>query len=191
MRYFIYVMLGSGVWYFFPGLMFVGLSYFTWVCWIAPKNILVNQVFGMVSGVSDISSLVLVVPLMRRCLMTDIFQLGLSPITFDWSQIAYNTNPLLAPTWAAMNVLAGFVMFFWIVVPALYYSNVWYTGYLPIFSSTLFDNTASAYNVSKVLTNETFDAAKYAKYSPSFLPANFALRYGLSFATFTCVPVHM
>ncbi|RDW87223.1 small oligopeptide transporter-like protein [Coleophoma crateriformis] len=166
-RFFMYVMIGSGVWYFFPGLIFVGLSYFTWVCWIVPKNIIVNQVFGMVSG------------------------LGLSPITFDWSQISYNSNPLLAPTWAAMNVFAGFVMFFWIVVPALYYSNIWYTAYLPIYSSNLYDNTGSKYNVSKVLTNETFDVAKYESYSPGFLPANYAFRYGTSFATFTCVPVHI
>jgi len=80
-----------------------------------------------------------------------------------------------------MNVLAGFVVFFWIVVPGLYYSNVWYSAYLSIFSSTIFDNTVSAYNVTKVLTNETFDAAKYADYSPGFLPVNYALRYGLSF----------
>lgn len=79
-RFFLYTMAGSGVWYLFPGFMFVGLSYFTWICWIAPNNILVNQIFGMVSG------------------------LGVSPITFDWSQIAYNSNPLLAPTWAGKFV---------------------------------------------------------------------------------------
>jgi hypothetical protein len=53
-RFFLYVMAGSFTWYFFPGLIFVGLSYFTWICWIVPNNVLVNQVFGMVSGVSRI-----------------------------------------------------------------------------------------------------------------------------------------
>lgn len=76
LRFFMYVMVGAGVWYFFPGLIFVALSYFTWVCWIVPDNLVVNHLFGMVTG------------------------LGLSPITFDWSQIAYNTNPLLSPSWA-------------------------------------------------------------------------------------------
>jgi OPT family oligopeptide transporter len=79
LRFFMYVMVGAGIWYFFPGLMFVALSYFTWVCWIAPKNLIVNHLFGMVTG------------------------LGLSPITFDWSQVAYNTNPLLSPAWAGMS----------------------------------------------------------------------------------------
>jgi OPT family oligopeptide transporter len=76
LRFFMYVTVGAGVWYFFPGLMFTALSYFTWICWIVPNNLVVNHLFGMVTG------------------------LGLSPITFDWSQIAYNTNPLLSPSWA-------------------------------------------------------------------------------------------
>jgi OPT family oligopeptide transporter len=76
LRFFMYVMAGAGVWYFFPGLMFVGLSTFTWLCWILPNNVVVNHLFGMVTG------------------------LGVSPITFDWSQIAYNSNPLLSPSWA-------------------------------------------------------------------------------------------
>ncbi|TDZ61818.1 Glutathione transporter 1 [Colletotrichum trifolii] len=67
------------VWYWFPGLIWTGLSYFTWICWIAPNNKAVNQVFGMVSG------------------------MGLFPLTFDWSMVAYNTNPLLSPHWAALN----------------------------------------------------------------------------------------
>lgn len=62
LRFFIYAMTAAFVWYWFPGLIFVGLSYFTWVCWIAPNNRVVNQLFGMQTG------------------------LGLSPITFDWSQ---------------------------------------------------------------------------------------------------------
>lgn len=69
-KFFLIVMACAFCWYWLPGGLFVALSYFTWVCWIAPKNIVVNQLFGMQTG------------------------LGLSPITFDWSQIAYNTNPV-------------------------------------------------------------------------------------------------
>lgn len=168
LRFFMFVMVGSGVWYFFPGLMFVALSYFSWVCWIAPKNLIVNHLFGMVTG------------------------LGLSPITFDWSQIAYNTNPLLSPSWAAMNVFAGFAIFFWIVTPGLYYANVWYTAFLPICTADLYDNTAQVYNVTKVLNaDHTFNTASYEAYSPAFLPATFAFVYGISFAALTAVPVHI
>lgn len=67
--------------------------------------------------------------------------LGLFPLTFDWSQVAYNTNPLLSPSWAAINVFAGFAFFFWIVVPGLYYTNTWYTAYLPMMTADVYDNT--------------------------------------------------
>lgn len=138
------------------------------VCWIAPNNIVVNQLFGMQTG------------------------LGLSPITFDWSQIAYNTNPLLSPSWAAINVFAGFAGFFWIVCPALYYTNTWYTAYLPMMTADVYDNTGAAYNVTNVLTPQgTLDEAAYAAYSPPYLSATFAFVYGISFAGITCVIVHV
>ena len=46
----------------------------------------------------------------------------MSLITFDWSQIAYIGSPLATPWWAEANIAVGFVFFFWILVPVLYYS---------------------------------------------------------------------
>lgn len=51
--------------------------------------------------------------------------LGLMPITFDWSQIAYNGSPLVVPFWAQANVFAGWATFFALVTPILYYTNTW------------------------------------------------------------------
>lgn len=167
-RFFMIVMLCAFCWYWLPGLMFTALSYFTWVCWIAPNNVVVNQLFGFQTG------------------------LGLSPITFDWSQIAYNTNPLLSPSWAAINVFAGFAFFYWIVVPGLYYTNVWYTAFLPMMTADVYDRTGADYDVSKVLTaSGTLDPVAYAAYSPPYLSATFAFVYGLSFASITAVLVHV
>ena len=64
-RFFLYAWIAGICWYFLPGYLFQALSYFSWVCWIAPDNIVVNQLFGYVHG------------------------LGMSLITFDWAQIAY------------------------------------------------------------------------------------------------------
>ncbi|KAK5113150.1 hypothetical protein LTR85_010968 [Meristemomyces frigidus] len=133
----------------------------------APNNIVVNQLFGMETG------------------------LGLSPITFDWSQVAYNTNPLLSPSWAAVNVFAGFAFFFWIVVPGIYYTNTWYTAYLPMMTADVYDNTGADYNVTNVLSGTSLDPIKYGAYSPPFLSATFAFVYGLSFAAITSVIVHV
>lgn len=45
-------------------------------------------------------------------------------MTFDWSQIAWIGSPLMIPWWAEVHVFAGFVLFYWIMVPILYYTNV-------------------------------------------------------------------
>ncbi|KIJ67177.1 hypothetical protein HYDPIDRAFT_25652 [Hydnomerulius pinastri MD-312] len=166
-RFFTYVFIGSICWYFLPGYLFQALGYFSWVCWIAPNNIVVNQLFGTVSG------------------------LGMSLLTFDWGQIAYLGSPLASPWWAEANVMGGFVFFFWIVAPILYYTNTWYTKYLPISSRTAFDNTGAPYNVDVVLTDDLkFNATAYEEYSPLFLSVTFAMNYGLSFAAITATVVH-
>ena len=87
-RFFYYALAASTLWYFIPGYLFQGLSYFSWVCWIAPNNVPVNEMFGYVHG------------------------MGMSLITFDWAQIAYIGSPLATPWWAEVNILAGFVFFF-------------------------------------------------------------------------------
>jgi hypothetical protein len=39
---FLDVFFGGVFWYFLPGYLFQALSYFNWVCWIAPDNIPLN-----------------------------------------------------------------------------------------------------------------------------------------------------
>ena len=89
---------------------------FSFICWAAPNNVPVNQLFGVYSG------------------------LGMSVLTFDWTQISWIGSPLMGmsshepsvcgtdspavPWWAQVHVFLGFVLFFWILTPALYYSNV-------------------------------------------------------------------
>ncbi|KAJ7498737.1 OPT oligopeptide transporter [Mycena latifolia] len=157
----------SAIWYLLPGYLFTALSYFSWVCWIAPNNIVVNQLFGVNYG------------------------LGMGLLTFDWAQIAYIGSPLATPWWAEANIAAGFVFFFWILTPALYFTNTWYSKYMPISSGGSFDNTGAKYNVSAILTaDSTFDLESYEAYSPLFLSTTFAISYGLSFASITATITH-
>ena len=65
--------LCSFIWYWVPGYLWTGLSVFNWVCWIAPNNVVVNSLFGTISG------------------------LGMSTITFDWAQITAVGSPLVIP----------------------------------------------------------------------------------------------
>ncbi|GLB42837.1 putative OPT oligopeptide transporter protein [Lyophyllum shimeji] len=166
-RFFLYAFIGSAVWYLFPGYIFTALSYFSWVCWIAPDNVPLNQMFGYVHG------------------------LGMSLITFDWAQIAYVVSPLATPWWAEANVTAGFVIFFWILTPILYYTNAWDSKFMPISSRGSFDNTGHAYNVTRILNPDaTFNQEEYSAYSPLFLSTTFAVSYGLSFASITATLTH-
>jgi OPT family oligopeptide transporter len=166
-RFFLAAFVGSTLWYFVPGYLFTALSMFNWVCWIQPDNVKLNQLFGYSSG------------------------LGMSILTFDWSQIAYIGSPLATPWWAEANIAIGFVIFFWLITPAMYYANVWYGQYMPITSRGAFDNTGQPYDVTRILTPDTkLDIRKYRAYSPLYLSTTFAISYGLSFASITATVVH-
>lgn len=51
-RYRLFLIIGCAafIYYWFPGWIFQGLSYFMWICWIAPDNVVVNKLFGGYSG---------------------------------------------------------------------------------------------------------------------------------------------
>lgn len=167
-QFFSLAMAASFLWYWLPGFLFTGLSYFTIVCWFYPKNKVVNQLFGYRSG------------------------LGLLPITFDWTQVtAAGGSPLATPFWVTANIFGSVVIFFWIIVPILYYNNFWYSKYLPMLSGTTFDNKAESYNVSRVLSKDlVFDPEGYQNYSPLLIPFSYTMSYALNFAAVTAVFVH-
>ncbi|KAF9529995.1 OPT oligopeptide transporter [Crepidotus variabilis] len=166
-RFFFYAFAASTLWYFFPGYIFQALSFFSWVCWIAPTNVPVNAMFGYTHG------------------------MGMSLITFDWTQIAYIGSPLASPWWAEANVLVGFVFFYWIITPIIYFTNVWESKYFPISARGAYTNTGQTYDVTQILNEDsTFNQEKYSAYSPLYLSATFALSYGLSFASITSTLTH-
>ncbi|KAF1967183.1 OPT family small oligopeptide transporter [Bimuria novae-zelandiae CBS 107.79] len=169
MRLFLIVMGGMFVYYWFPGVIWQGLQVFAFITWIKPENVVVNQLFGGYTGLS------------------------LLPITFDWTYVSsYLANPLLAPSHAHMNTLIGLVVFVIITTLGISFTNTWYGDYLPINTSTTFDNTQAAYNVTSILgPNFSFDLEKYKAYSPMFLAPTLALNYGLSFAALTAAIVHI
>lgn len=166
-KFFFVVWLSAFLFYFLPGLLFPALSYFSVITWFWPRNVVVANLFGVASG------------------------LGLFPVTFDWAQIAYIGSPLLTPFWAAMNVVGGLVLVMWILAPIAYYKNIFFSSYMPILSSSVFDNTGTIYDVSKILTPDfLFDKAAYESYSRVFLPITYVLSYGLQFAALASLLSH-
>ncbi|KAG6813123.1 hypothetical protein H0H92_013747 [Tricholoma furcatifolium] len=166
-RFFMIVTIGSFLFFFLPGFLFEALSVFSFICWAAPNNVPVNQLFGVYSG------------------------LGMSILTFDWTQISWIGSPLMVPWWAEVHIFLGFVLFFWILTPALYYTNSWSLAYFPISANEPYDRYGAVYNITRVLTkNDLFDLQAYEDYSPLYLPATYAMTYLLAFALSTCVIIH-
>ncbi|KAJ5522707.1 hypothetical protein N7513_013280 [Penicillium frequentans] len=169
LRFFLFVFIGGAIWYFAPGYLFTGLSTFSFICWIVPSNVVINQLFGQTTG------------------------LGMSILTFDWAQIVYaNQSPLLVPFWAGLNVMGSFALFFWLICPILYYTNTWYSAYLPLLNSNTFDNTAQDYQTSRIMEKDgTVNQTAYRDYSPMFLPAGYAMTFGVAFANLTGIFFHI
>jgi len=94
---------------FLPSYLFTALSSFSWVCWIAPNNVKINQLFGVTHG------------------------MAMSVLTFDWGQItAFNGSPLASPWWATANVGFAVIFFYWIITPILYVRCPFLDPVLPV-----------------------------------------------------------
>lgn len=171
-KWFMYVMVGMFVWSWFPDFIIPAFSYFAWVTWIKPSNVVVNQLFGQQTGIA--------------------LGFPFTGFTLDWAQInSFYNSPLISPWHALANTGVGLVFFAWIIFPALNYSGVWYGDYVPISQNGILDNTGATYNITRILTPEhVVDPAAYEAYSPLFLSTGFAVAYGTSFASIAALISH-
>jgi len=168
-KWYMIVMTGMFIWSWFPDFIIPAFSFFAWVTWIKPDNVIVNQLFGQQTGIS--------------------LGFPFTGFTLDWAQInSFYNSPLISPWHAHANTAIGIVFFVWIVIPALNFSGVWYGDYVPISQNGILDNKGNVYNITRILTPEhTVDPAQYEAYSPLFLSTAFALTYGMSFASVAAV----
>lgn len=157
-KFFMITFAAMFAYFWLPDYFFQAMSYFSWITWIAPDNVHLAAVSGMQNG------------------------LGLNPLsTFDWNIVG---GPLTVPFFATINSFAGSMFSFFIVL-GLWYSNAYYTGYLPINSNRVFDNTGHSFNVSRAVDGQAlYDAAKYAQYSPAYLTAGNMTNYLFFFALY-------
>ncbi|KAG9050895.1 hypothetical protein FS837_001549 [Tulasnella sp. UAMH 9824] len=133
-----------------------------------PDNVVVNQLFGSVTG------------------------LGMSFLSFDWSQISWVVSPLVVPWWALWQQFLGFVVFYWLVVPILYYKNVWKSGHLPIMGGSAYDRFAEPYDLKYVITRDfRLNVTAYEEYSPVYVPISYSVTYLLGFAVPIAALVHI
>ncbi|KOS18311.1 Sexual differentiation process protein isp4 [Escovopsis weberi] len=166
--FFLIVAAGTFVWEWIPQVFAQFLQLFMFPCWIAPNNVVVNQIFGGNTG------------------------LGLLPISFDWSIISgFLLSPLQTPAFAIANVSAGiFIMLIGII--GLAYAGPEFYKYLPLSANQNFDNMAQPYDTARILTPEyTVNMTAYKEYSPILLGPAFSLSYGMGFAGLVSTVTHI
>ncbi|RUS20908.1 OPT family small oligopeptide transporter [Endogone sp. FLAS-F59071] len=201
LQFFLIAFACQFVYYWFPGYIFQVLTLFSWICWIAPDNVILSQLTAAYGG------------------------LGMLSLSFDWATItAYLGSPLITPWWATANILFGFVSLAWIIVPLIYYrqvkkfvrtfytkiiysrdphltrfsiflvrfnSNTWSSQTFPIVSASLFTVEGGLYNKSMIINaDKSFNETLYEAYGPLRITGFFAMTYGIGFAALSSVLTH-
>lgn len=133
-KFFAIALICSFVWYIVPGYFMATLSMFSWVCWVFPNSVTAQQLGSGMNG------------------------LGLGALSFDWTVVAsYLGSPLITPFFAIANVIVGYVLYIYLVMPIAYWGfNLYGAKRFPIFSSELFDGAGQPYEVTD-LVNKHFE----------------------------------
>ncbi|KAJ9679978.1 hypothetical protein PVL29_021770 [Vitis rotundifolia] len=168
-QFFLIVFICSFTYYVAPGYLINMLTSFSWVCWLAPKSILVQQLGSGLEG------------------------LGIGSIGLDWSTISsYLGSPLASPWFATANVALGFCLVMYVMTPATYWRNVYNAKNFPLYSEKLFMSNGSRYNILSIIdSNFHLSKEQYVKSGPLNMSTFFAMTYGLGFATLSATIVHV
>lgn len=97
----------------------------------------------------------------------------------------------MVPAFSTFNTACGMFVT-GLFVLAVWYTNTWNTGYLPINSNRIYDHFGSLYNVSRTIdARGMYDEEKYTAYSAPYMGAANALIYGFFFAIYSAVITHV
>ncbi|ESR65874.1 hypothetical protein WN944_002272 [Citrus x changshan-huyou] len=162
LQFFLLVFVSSFGYYIIPGYLFPSLSALSFVCLIWKDSITAQKLGSGQHG------------------------LGIGSFGLDWSTVAgFLGSPLATPFFAIANILAGYFLFLYVLVPIAYWSNAFEAKKFPLFSSKTFDSDGQVYNITRILNDKAFDLNEigYRNYSKLYVSVIFAYIYGLSFAT--------
>ncbi|CAF1179984.1 unnamed protein product [Didymodactylos carnosus] len=114
-RFFVIIISLAFIYHWLPLYMMPVLAFFSWMCMMNTKSIVLSQLTG--GG-----------------------GLGWGTLQFDWSQItAQFGSAIITPRWAQCNIFIGYVLVIWIILPILYYSNLWHFKTYPIVLQNFFN----------------------------------------------------
>ncbi|KAK4852047.1 hypothetical protein QYF36_020620 [Acer negundo] len=161
LQFFLIVFISSFAYYIVPGYLFPSISALSFVCWIWKDSITAQKLGSGLQG------------------------LGIGSFGLDWSTVAgFLGSPLATPFFVIANILVGFFLFLYVLIPIAYWSNTYEAGRFPLFSPHTFDSKGQPYNITRILNNKAFEFDKvgYDNYSKLYLSVMFAFIYGMNFA---------
>uniref|UniRef100_A0A7N0UCG8 Oligopeptide transporter 1 n=1 Tax=Kalanchoe fedtschenkoi TaxID=63787 RepID=A0A7N0UCG8_KALFE len=170
LQFFLMVMTSSFAYYIVPNYLFPSITALSFVCWIWPKSVTAQQIGSGLKG------------------------LGIGSFALDWSTVAgFLGSPLATPGFAIINIMVGFFLTLYVLIPTAYWTNSYQAKKFPIFSSHVFDSNGQRYDVDAVLNSTDFKFNKhgYEDYSKVNLSIFFVYAYGLSFAVLAATLSHV
>ncbi|XP_064966460.1 oligopeptide transporter 5-like [Musa acuminata AAA Group] len=153
-----------------PVYLFPSITALSFVCWIWKDSITAQQIGSGFNG------------------------LGIGSFALDWiTMSSYVGNPLPLPAFVVINMMVGFILILYVLLPLSYWNNVYDAKRFPIFTSSIFDVHGQFYNVSRVLDEKslTFNEEAYNNYSKLYFSASLMLSYGFILAAFTSSISHV
>ncbi|KAK3024443.1 hypothetical protein RJ639_042975 [Escallonia herrerae] len=168
-QFFLIAFTCSFAYYVFPGYLFPMLTSLSWLCWIFPTSVLVQQIGSGLHG------------------------LGIGAIGLDWSSISsYIGSPLASPWFATANIAVGFGLVMYVMTPVAYWLNIYRAKTFPIFSDGLFTSSGQKYNISAIIDSDfSIDLEAYDHEGRLYMSTFFAMTYAVSFACLAATIVHV
>ncbi|PWA85807.1 oligopeptide transporter, OPT superfamily [Artemisia annua] len=170
LQFFMIVLITSFSYYVVPNYLFQSITALSFVCWIWKDSFKAQQIGSGLKGY------------------------GIGAFGLDWATVAsFLGSPLATPGFAMMNMLVGYVIIFYIMVPLSYWNNWYEARRFPMYAFKTYNADGSRYNVSKVLNQTTFSFNQegYDEYGKVNLSILFVIAYGLSFATLAATISHV
>ncbi|KAJ7948247.1 Oligopeptide transporter [Quillaja saponaria] len=128
LQFFLIATVSSFAFAVIPGYFFPSLAALSFVCWIW-KDSVTAQIIG--SG--------------RHGLRIGSFAV-------DWNAISADLgNPLAYPISTIFNIMAGFIMFLYIINPVAYWTNLYSAKQFPFASYVIYDSNGQVYNIYRIL----------------------------------------
>ncbi|URE10282.1 oligopeptide transporter [Musa troglodytarum] len=120
-QFFLIVIVASFAYSIVPVYLFPSITALSFVCWIWKDSITAQQIGSAFNG------------------------LGIGSFALDWiTMSSYIGSPLALPAFVVINMMAGFILILYVLLPLFYWNNVYDAKRFPIFTSSVPEGVMTA-----------------------------------------------